>query len=109
MLMQIYADITNRPMKVSRSDQTCALGAAIFGAVAAGSAAGGFADVAEAQAAVCGVRRKVYTPDASRHAVYSRVYKLYREVHDAFGAAGGPARLDHVMKELIAIREEQRS
>ena len=36
-LMQIYADVTGRPMKVSRSEQTCALGAAIFGAAAAGA------------------------------------------------------------------------
>ncbi|MCE9519042.1 MAG: ribulokinase, partial [Verrucomicrobia bacterium] len=35
-LMQIYADIIGRPMKVSRSEQTCALGAAIFGAAAGG-------------------------------------------------------------------------
>ena len=56
LLMQIYADVTGRPMKVSRSDQTCALGAAIFGAVAAGKEASGFASVPEAQRAVCGVK-----------------------------------------------------
>jgi L-ribulokinase len=36
LVMQIYADVTGRPMKISRSAQTCALGAAIAGAVAAG-------------------------------------------------------------------------
>ncbi|MCR4411956.1 MAG: ribulokinase, partial [Thermoguttaceae bacterium] len=36
-VMQIYADVCNRPMKISRAAQTCALGAAIFGAVVGGA------------------------------------------------------------------------
>ena len=108
LLMQIYADVTGRPMKVSRSDQTCALGAAIFGAVAAGRKAGGFANVAEAQKAVCGVRAEVYKPDRKAHAVYSELYTLYRDLHDAFGAVEQKGKLAHVMKSLIAIRERQR-
>ena len=35
--MQIYADVCNRPMKISRSSQTCALGSACFGAVVGGA------------------------------------------------------------------------
>ena len=38
LVMQIYADITGRPMKISRSAQTCALGSAIAAAVVAGRA-----------------------------------------------------------------------
>jgi L-ribulokinase len=108
LLMQIYADVTGRPMMISRSDQTCALGAAIFGAVAAGVQAGGFASVAEAQAAMCGVRKTVYRPDDGRHGVYAEVYRLYRELHDAFGTAQWSGRLNSVMKDLIALRERQR-
>jgi L-ribulokinase len=108
-LMQIYADVTNRPMKVSRSDQTCALGAAIFGAVAAGPRAGGFRNVAEAQQAMCGVRATVYRPKAAHHRVYAELYRLYRELHDAFGTRAWRGRLQHVMKDLIALRERQRS
>lgn len=109
MLMQIYADVTGRPMKISGSDQTCALGAAIFGAVAAGKKSGGFADVAAAQQTVCGVRDSVYSPIQENHRVYSRIYKLYRKLHDAFGTDQWRGKLNRVMKELIAIREKQRT
>ena len=107
--MQIYADVVNRPMKVSRSDQTCALGAAIFAAVAAGKEAGGFSSVAEAQKAVCGTRDEVYKPIAGNHRIYAELYPLYKDVHDAFGVHNKPARLDHVMKRLMDIREAQRN
>ena len=104
LLMQIYADVTGRPMKVSRSDQTCALGAAIFGAVAAGH----FRNVAAAQRAMCGVRAKAYKPDRTRHAVYAEMYRLYCELHDAFGTDGWSGRLNGVMKQLMALRDRQR-
>ena len=106
-LLQIYADITGRPMKVSRSDQTCALGAAIFGAVAAGPEHGGFSTVLEAQQAVTGIR-EVYRPDKINHAVYRDMFKLYRQLHDAFGTPSWSGSLSFVMKDLIALRETQR-
>lgn len=108
LLMQIYADVTNRPMYISAGDQTCALGAALFGAVAAGPDAGGFADVNAAQEKLCRVRETVYRPDPANHAVYEKLYGLYRCLHDAFGKTGWSGSLEHVMKELIALREEQR-
>ncbi len=106
-LMQIYADILGRPMKVSRSDQTPALGAAIFGAVAAGKERSGYSSVEEAQAAMTGIR-EVFEPDMENHAVYNELYGLYRELHDAFGTAEWSGSLAHVMKDLITIRERQR-
>lgn len=108
LLMQIYADVTGRPMKVAGSDQTCAVGAAIFGAAAASRDASGFAGVADVQKAVCSVRPRVYKPNAANHKVYAEVYKLYRDMHDAMGTAGWSGRLDHVMKKLLAIREKAR-
>ncbi len=108
LLMQIYANVTGRPMKVSRSEQTCALGAALFGAVAAGEDAGGFADVPAAQKVLCGVREEVYRPDPAAVEVYAELYALYRTLHDAFGGAEWSGTLDHIMKDLIAIRERQR-
>jgi L-ribulokinase len=108
LLMQIYADVTGRPMKISRSDQTCALGAALFGAVAAGRKAGGYDSVAAAQAAMCGVRSTVFKPIRENHAVYKEIYSLYRELHDAFGTVTWSGKLDRIMKDLIAIRQKQR-
>jgi L-ribulokinase len=109
LLMQIYADVTNRPMKVSRSDQTCAVGAAIFGAVAAGEDISGFGGVEDAQAAVCGVREQVFEPIPANHKIYVEMYALYSDLHDAFGTKEWSGKLSHVMKELIAIRERQRN
>ena len=50
LVMQIYADVTGRPSRSRASAQTCALGAAIAGAVVAGKAAGGYANFAAAAA-----------------------------------------------------------
>ncbi len=52
LLMQIYADVTGRPFKVARAAQTSALGAAMFGAVAAGAAAGGYDSIGNATRAM---------------------------------------------------------
>jgi len=98
-LMQIYADIIGKPMKVSQSEQTCALGAAIFGAAAAG--AGTWQQL---QAKVTAVREKVYHPIPENVAIYSELYTLYRTLHDAFGSADWSGTLSHVMKELLEIR-----
>ncbi|TWT76978.1 Ribulokinase [Posidoniimonas polymericola] len=103
-VMQVYADVCNRPMKVSRSAQTCALGAAIFGAVVGGA----YQDVPSAQAAMTGVKETVYEPIAENVAVYERLYVVYKLLHDAFGGQIGAADLGGVMKDLIAIRQSAR-
>lgn len=104
LTMQIYADVCNRPMKIARSGQACALGAAIFGSVAGGA----HASVEEAQAAMTGVKDTVYKPDPRSAEVYARLYELYDDLHDAFGTRSGSANLYDVMKALIAIRTEAR-
>ena len=103
-LMQIYADVLGRPMKVSRSEQTCALGAAIFGAAAAGAG-----DLATLQAAMTATREKVFHPIAENHAVYAELYEIYRTLHDAFGTRSWIGSLHPVMKQLLDIRERQRA
>jgi len=103
-VMQIYADVCNRPMKISRSGQTCALGAAIFGAVAGGA----YKSTEQAQRRMTGTKPKIYGPRRAAAKVYAGLYELYRELHDAFGTANYKGRLDHVMKDLIAIRDAAR-
>jgi L-ribulokinase len=104
-VMQIYADVMGRPVQISRSAQTCALGAAVAGAVVAGGAAGGHADFAAAVAAMTGVRDEVFTPAPARRAVYDELYALYRRLHDAFGVPGASGELYPVMKRLLEVRD----
>ncbi|KAA3607543.1 MAG: ribulokinase [Planctomycetota bacterium] len=104
LVMQIYADVCGRPMEVSRSPLTCALGAAMAGGVAGGR----YPDIPAAQKAMSGVRSDRYLPDAPAVAVYDRLYRLYSDLHDAFGLAGASVPLDGIMKELMAIRREVR-
>lgn len=103
-VMQIYADVCNRPMKVSRSAQTCALGSAIFGAVVGGA----YPTAEAAQVKMTGVKDRVYEPIPENVALYKRLYVLYRQLHDAFGTQDWSGSLANVMKDLIAIREEVR-
>jgi len=105
LLMQIYADVHGQPISVTRSAQTCALGAAIFGAVAAGPQAGGYATTEEAQAAMASGVSVTYQPDADRHAVYEELYALYKRLHDSFGIAGHRDDLSDVMKKLLEIKQ----
>ena len=106
LLMQIYADITGREMKVSRSSQTCALGSAIAAAVVAGKKAGGHDNFADAQKAMCGLKDKVYKSIAANHEVYKEIYKLYKQMHDALGVKDSAAKLSNVMKDLLSIKEK---
>src|SRR5262249_45989305 len=83
-VMQIYADVTGRPIKISRSAQTCALGAAIAGAVVAGKKAGGYVRFQDAVKAMTGLKPKVFKPNPKAHAVYKELYSQYKILHDAF-------------------------
>lgn len=103
-VMQIYADVCNRPMKISRSAQTCALGAAIFGAMAGGV----YRTVAQAQRRTTGVRDTVYRPNKAAAGTYARLFELYSRLHDAFGHQGSNGTHSEVMKQLIAIRNQVR-
>jgi L-ribulokinase len=106
--MQIYADVLGRPMQISRSDQTCALGAAMAGAVVAGSEAGGHDTFASASVAMTGIKPQMFKPIPENQAVYERLFQLYRSLHDSFGIRNHQADLSSVMKELLKLRDEAR-
>ncbi len=103
LLMQIYADVTGREIKVAAAQQAGALGSAMHGAVAAGAEAGGFADITEAAARMAHLRDEVYRPIPANKAVYDLLYAEYVTLHDYFGRGA-----NDVMKRLKAIRAKAR-
>jgi L-ribulokinase len=105
MVMQIYADVMGRPLRISRSDQTPALGAAMSGAVVAGA----HDSFAAATEAMTDVQDETFEPIPEHQATYNRLYRLYHRLHDAFGVEGNEDDLYDVMKTLLAIRDEVRS
>ncbi len=102
MLMQIYADVTGREMKISRSAQTCALGSAVAAAVVGGA----HPDFSTAQAAMCGMKETTFKPIAKNHQVYEQLYKLYKQLHDGFGLKDQSVAMGNVMKDLLTIKEK---
>jgi L-ribulokinase len=104
LVMQIYADVTGRPMKISRSAQTCALGSAIAAAVVAGA----HQDYGTAIKRMTGLKPTVYKPNAKAHATYAELYAVYQQLHDAFGTPDWSGSLYGVMKKLIEIRSRVR-
>ena len=75
--MQVASDVLEMPIKVARSEQACALGGAMFAAVAAGL----HASIPEAQAAIGSGFERTFVPDGDRAAVYRGLYRKYQ----AFG------------------------
>ena len=86
-VMQITSDILGLPINISSSEQTCALGAAIFAAVASGY----YKNVEEAQKKMCPKFSKVYIPDNAKTKIYNKLYQQYL-------AAG--KSLEPIMKRL---------
>ncbi len=99
MLMQIYADVTNREIRVSASSQTTALGSAMFGAVAAGASAGGYDNIQEAAVKMAGLKDLVFKPIPQNTDTYDLLYEEYKKLHDYFGLGG-----NNIMKRLKSIK-----
>jgi len=102
MLMQIYADVTNRDIYIAASDQAPALGAAIYGAIAAGSDKGGYDSLDDATNHMSKLQDKVYIPIAENVEVYHKLFDEYKKLHDYFGRGQ-----NNVMKVLKNIKSRQ--
>ncbi|HEY2578396.1 MAG TPA: ribulokinase [Streptosporangiaceae bacterium] len=100
LFMQVYADVTRRSLSAIGTGQGPALGSAIHAAVAAGA----YADVPAAAAAMGSVRRDVYRPDPASADVYDELYAEYVRLHDYFGRGG-----NEVMHRLRDLRDRVRS
>ena len=97
LLMQIYADVTGLQLSTIGSTQGPALGAAIHAAVAAGE----YADIRAAAAAMGSEPGAVYAPIPENVAAYEELFREYRTLHDYFGRG-----TNDVMHRLKAIQRQ---
>lgn len=104
LLMQIYADVTGMEIEVVSSKHTSAVGAAILGSVATGSANGGYDSIMEAVRHLSCPRVRRFQPVQEHEEIYNRLYREYKYLHDYFGLAG-----NDVMKRLKKIKEQVNS
>ena len=101
LLMQIYADVTGREIKVAGTEQAGAFGSAMFAAVAAGRGAGGYDTIFEAAKHMASLQDVVYRPIPESKAIYDQIYAEYVILHDHFGRG-----TNDVMKRLKALKQQ---
>jgi L-ribulokinase len=99
MLVQIYADVTGKPMKLAGSAQAPALGSAMHAAVAAGV----YPNIEAAAEKMGKLREGVVQPIAENQAVYNQLFAEYKTLYDYFGRGE-----NDVMKRLKKIKLEAR-
>ena len=75
-VMQTLADVLGMPIRIVRSQQTCALGAAMFAAVAAGV----YSTVGEAMRYMGSDIEIEYRPDTERKKIYEILYRKYLQL-----------------------------
>jgi len=77
-IMQVMADVLEQPIRVHRSEQTCAAGAAMFAATAAGI----YNKVEDAMKAMGSGFERTYMPDKEKMPYYRGRYHQYRHLGD---------------------------
>ncbi len=97
LLVQIYADVTGKPIALSGSPQAPALGAAMHAAVAAGC----YPSIGAAAEVMGKLKPEVVKPIPAHQRVYERLYADYATLYDYFGRGA-----NDVMKRLKRLRYE---
>jgi L-ribulokinase len=85
LMMQLLADVTGLPVAIPDSSQIPARGAALCGALAAGSRRGGYDEFATAVGDLRPAVSRRYEPSPQRHATYDEVYSVFASLHDELG------------------------
>ena len=104
LLMQILSDVTGREIRISASSQTSALGAAMYGSVAAGSEFGGYDTIFDAAAQMARLSDVVYKPNQANSILYDQLYAEYATLYNYFGRG-----TNDIMKRLLALKAKVRN
>lgn len=99
LLLNILANVARTEIKIAKSQQPSALGAAMYAAVAAGEARGGYQTIQEASQNMAHLSSRSYIPNNNDKKTYNRLYSEYTLLHDYFGYGHNNA-----MKRLINLR-----
>ena len=95
-VLQVYADVLNRPLRIADTEHSCAVGSAIHATVAAGF----HPDIHAASAAMGRTRAETVDPDARRVSAYDELFSVYTELHDHFGRGGSNS-----LRRLRSLRQ----
>lgn len=99
-VVQLYADVLNREIKVPLVNNITSLGAAVCASVAVGSKNGGFDNFDEATQKLIPKEAIIYKPNDDNVKAYSKLFGVYKNLHDYFGVTQ-----NNPMKELRSIQQ----
>ena len=99
LILQVYADVCNREIRVSDSAQVSALGAAILGIAAAPTEITVYENVTDVVERIGKKKEVIYAPKQKNVVIYEQLYKDYKTLAEYFGKGG-----NDVMKRLNLLR-----
>lgn len=100
MLVQTFANILNREIRVCQTTQAAAVGAAVLGIAAASSEVTGYQGLADISDKLGKKGERVYRPNQENVEAYNKLYEEYVTLHEYFGKGA-----NHVMKRLNKMRK----